>query len=121
MPFKPGDPRPAKAGRKSGSVNLRTQDLVDLLESLNYSPVAKLIEVGAKAEAAYEKASTSTDQLTRSTAHSYLRIAQSSASDLMPYLFPKRRAVEHTGAEGQPLFQSFGDLVKSIVDKKSDA
>jgi hypothetical protein len=43
--FKLGQEKPQGSGRKSGSRNKRTQHLVDILESVNFSIPQKLIEL----------------------------------------------------------------------------
>lgn len=124
-----GGARPG-AGRKKGSLNKRTQDLIELLEERGYSPVAELIEVGAYARKEYERSAEIYDAIQakregheirtplNDTAPTYLQIMQKSAAEIMPYMYPKRKAIEHTGANGESLFQSLSDLFKQVADAK---
>lgn len=118
---KPGERR---GGRKKGAPNKKTLDLIKTLEEQGYDPVAELIRIAMLAEKEYERAEEIFDAiqeariekklvpLSESTAPTYLKIMQSSASDLMNYIYPKRKAIEHTGANGKDLGQSFLDLLK---------
>ena len=102
------------AGRKKGIPNLRTNDLIAILEAHGYNPVAKLIEIGRMAEAQYREEA----KFRGEDAPKYLAIAQQSANNLMPYMFPKRRSVELTGEGGKDIFQTFIDVVKSVADER---
>ena len=125
---KPGEYR---GGRKKGTPNKRTLALMEILNDAGYSPVAELIRIAAIAEKEYDRAGEIYDAiqdariekgrvpLTESIAPTYLSIMQKSAADIMPYLYPRRKAVELSGVEGKDLFQSFADLVKQIADESS--
>jgi hypothetical protein len=124
----PGSPK--TGGRKKATPNKKTQDLIDILESKGYSPAAELIRIAAIAEKEYDRSAEIFDAiqdariakklipLSESTAPTYLKIMQSSASDMMNYVYPKRKAVELTGEGGKDLFTSFTDLMKDLVDKE---
>lgn len=75
-------------GRLRGTPNRRTQNLVELLNELNYSPVADLIEYSIMAKA---NVSASDDPLIKS---SWVKIGVSCAAGLLPYVYPKRKPVE---------------------------
>lgn len=99
-------------GREPGTPNKRTQDLIDRLEELGYDPVAELIRVYANA---LDCSMACPNPVAGAM---YLKIAQSAAADLMPYLYPKRKSVELTGKDGEQLFQSFTEMVKKVADTK---
>ena len=77
---KPGERR---GGRKKGAANKRTADLVEQLEALNLDPVAELA-------AALHVAKSEGD----------LPNWINAAKALLPYLYPRRRAVDITSNAG---------------------
>jgi hypothetical protein len=83
----------ARTSRK-GKGNLRTQvdtlRLVELMNELNFCPPAKLIDLH---NIAIESFANEPDQAGVRNPQ-YLTIAQKCASDLMPYLYPKRKIIE---------------------------
>jgi hypothetical protein len=74
-------------GRKAGTPNKRTvaltAALVERLEALNFCPVEALIRVGQAAEAAGE-----------------LDLARAAFADVAPFVYPRKKAVEHGGGLG---------------------
>ena len=121
-------PGERRGGRKKGALNKKTLDLIETLSAKGYDPVAELIRIAAIAEKEYERADEIFDAiqarrhdlklvpLSESTAPTYLKIMQASASDLMNYVYPKRKAIELTGKDGADLGNSFLDLVKLSVE-----
>ena len=77
----PGENR---GGRAPGTPNKRTAELVERLAELECDPVEGLAKIAAD---------PNTDAVLRA------RIL----SDLMPYLYPKRKAVEVSGEQGGPI------------------
>jgi hypothetical protein len=71
--FKPGQKRPPNAGRKKGTPNKKTRELVAVLDELNVNPVQALIDLIPNLEEAKQ-------------ADVYLK--------LLEYVYPKRRAIE---------------------------
>lgn len=116
MPFKPGEKRAATAGRRRGTTNKRTLDLVCHLEDLGFDPVAKLVLIFSDAMDDYATLRGKTVAPGNDTAAGFLKIAESACADIMPYMYPKRKAVEVTGEDGKDLFQSFGQFVKNLAD-----
>lgn len=76
MPFKPGKPRHPEAGRKKGTPNRFTQNLMKICEEKNLDVFEALVEIALEH-----------DSPNRFPA---LR-------ELAQYLYPKRKAIEHSG------------------------
>lgn len=97
VPFKPGDSKPANSGRKKGTpdiVPMRARDpgtatprpklareVAARLEELGLDPITGLVRIGLEAEKGGE-----------------LGIARLCYTDLASFVWPKRKAVEHTGS-----------------------
>ena len=77
-------------GRAAGTPNKRTADLAERLEAAHFDPVQVVIDV-ARDEASSPE----------------LRLR--AASELLPYCFAKRKALEHSGTGGDPV-QSFHEI-----------
>lgn len=119
-------------GRKKGVPNKKTQELIDILEASGYSPAAELIRIAAIAEKEYDRSSEIYDAIQEKRtlaginsplsdiAPTYLKIMQDSASDMMNYVYPKRKAVELTGENGKDLFGSFTDMAKRVLGEPRD-
>lgn len=76
---------PRVGGRVKGTPNLRTQELIDMVAASGQDPFAVMI-----------------DLLTNEDLH--LRFQ--AAKELAQYLRPKRKAIEVTGDDGEPLLQA---------------
>lgn len=74
-------------GRKAGTQNKRTvalsAGLAERLEALQFCPIEALIRVGRAAEAAGE-----------------LDLARAAFADVAPFVYPRKKAVEHGGGVG---------------------
>lgn len=102
-------------GRKPGTPNRVTRDLIEELNAKGYSPVAALIETAFRAEKEFDRIKavearvnrdlTDDEQtiMTGDTALNWLKLSASCAADILPYVYPKRKAVEHSGPNGTPL------------------
>lgn len=80
-----------RIGRPKGSPNARTQDLFDITERLECNPFEVLI-MFAKGDA---------EALRISEISAELRLR--AAKDACDYLFPKRKAIEHTAIQSDPI------------------
>lgn len=74
---------PKTGGRKKGTPNRLTQDVIARLQDLDFSPIDELVGM-------YREPSTPPNE----------KIAI--ARDIAQYVYPKRKAVEHSGT-GAPL------------------
>jgi hypothetical protein len=106
---KPG--RKKYGGRKKGTPNKKTLMLKEILEGLKFDPVTKMTEVYAIAlERALDGYDGDVDM--RNT---YLSISQKCCADLLPYIYPRRKAVEISADE--KMGRSLVDMVKAVSDK----
>ena len=103
-------------GRPKGAVGKRTEYLQDLLANKEFNPAVKLMEVFQVAMEGFKEGKGDGPQVDLS--HNYLEIARKAASDLMPYVYPKRKAIELSAAEGSE--NTLTDLIKAIVAKPVD-
>jgi hypothetical protein len=101
-------------GRKRGTPNKKTQELLGLLEEKNFNPAEKLISVYRRAIKSFDNSKGSSGQGPDMT-FKYLEIAEKAASDLMQYVYPKRKAIDHTSG-GQPI--NFADLMAKAADAR---
>ncbi len=77
--FTPGTPKHPASGRKPGTPNKKTVELKSVLDELSVDPVRALFDLLPMLD--LEK-----------QADVYMR--------MMEYLYPKRKAVEHSGVDG---------------------
>ena len=95
--FKKGLPRPVGAGRKRGSLNRKSEALIEKCERQGIDPFNALLELAA-----------SDDQ----------NIKLSALKEICSYLYPKRLAldqsVEVSGPDGRPI------EMKAVYDELSD-
>lgn len=92
-----------RPGRPKGSPNARTQDLFEITERLDCNPFEVLI-LFAKGDAETLKVSEISPDLR-------LRAAK----DACDYLFPKRKSIEHTAIQNDPI----ADLMRDIEARNS--
>jgi len=116
MGKKPGPKKGQRfGGRKKGTPNRDTQTLAEKAKEIGADPFETLIlfAKGDWSALGYDseyqiKVTKGGETVNEFTISPELR--KSAASDACQYLYPKRKALEVTGAEGQPL--SFVQLVK---------
>lgn len=84
-------------GRPKGVKNKRTMILEERLEALGCDPLAFLAEIMMDEKQPVE-------------------LRMKAAADLMPYTWPKRRAIEHTNAEASPQFVILGALPDATAE-----
>jgi len=107
-------------GRVKGVPNKSTQDLHEIAERLECNPFEVLLHY-AKGDfdaLGYEEhqimVTKTGETVTMLTISPELR--QKSAKDACEYLFAKRKAIEHTGKDGEKLF-SYEDYLKTLENK----
>jgi hypothetical protein len=93
----PGEHR---GGRAPGTPNKRTTELVERLAELDCDPLEGLAAIAAD---------PNTDAALRARVY----------ADLLPYLFPKRKAVELSGHDNSPIeVRWIGEIKRTIVDPR---
>jgi len=102
--FQPGNP--IKGGRPKGSPNKRTLDLQKRIEELGLDPVQTLAMILDEQMKIF-KSATKGKRAHRGVALEALADAERTASNLMQYLYPKKKAIEHTGEVGVKTFADF--------------
>lgn len=103
MKFQPGQRRPENAGRKKGVKNKRTiqgRSIGEILESLGIDPVEKLITETFPELEPYEQARILTE--------------------LISFLHPKKKAVEHTGADAVAINVNVGQSIGELVSGNNE-
>lgn len=93
MAWEKGKPRPEGAGRKKGTPNKATQDLQTICAEMNFDPFRALITA---AKAGSEKC----------------------LIEACSFLYPKRKALEHSGEVSNPYMEMTIDELKEIARKR---
>ena len=78
--------QPRHGGRQKGTPNKLTQEVIARLAELKCDPIEGMATIAAQAREAGD-----------------LKLAGSMYAELAQYVAPKRKAVEHTGGDGEPL------------------
>lgn len=106
----PGTPRKKNSGRKPGTPNKRTWDLIRTLEKGGFDPAAKLLALTLEAEQSYQK------QKFGDNGPSYLATASKNCIELMKFVYPTRKAVDITSG-GEKVFQNLSELLASVANE----
>lgn len=90
----PGSPRVPGSGRVKGTPNKKTQEFLFLCEQKGFSPGEALIEMALNAD----------DE----------NVRLSAIKEACSYVYPKRKAIEVTGKDGEPLNSGAGFTVEQL-------
>lgn len=105
MPFKPGDKKPENAGRKPGTPNKKTTQLLEIWAEYDFCPAEEILKIlNNESLRSQYLPKELTDLLEK----------------LMQYKFPKRKAIEHTGQGGADLFSKLLDKVNERDNSGAD-
>jgi len=96
MGFKLGEARPANAGRKKGTPNKLTQSIMDVCNEMGFDPARGMIEIAMSGETP--------------------ELQFQARKELLKYLYPQRKAVEHSGT----IDTGLQSIIESIKDKSED-
>jgi hypothetical protein len=97
-----------KIGRPKGSLNARTQDLFDIAEQMDCNPFKILLLYAKRDHEALGLPKERVVGISESGEEIKVfsispELGQKSAKDACEYLYPKRKAIEHTGKDGEKL------------------
>jgi hypothetical protein len=103
-----GQKKMPSQGRKKGTPNKRSWDIVHNLEKLGFDPAAKLVQLTLDAEAEFKK-----HRRRPQDAAPYLATASNGCAKLMRFVYPERRAVDVTS--GGDKLTSLADIFASVI------
>lgn len=103
-------PRPSKgervpgSGRKKGVPNKKTAELMETIAKLNFDPAEALVYCYKEAQKIFDYRKKRNNLAGALVA---LDRMETCASDLAQYVFPKKKAIEHSGEVGVKTFADF--------------
>lgn len=97
MGFKKGEPRHPSAGRKKGTPNRFSQNLMKICEEKNLDVFEAMVEIAMESE-------------NPNRFHSLKELAQ--------YLYPKRKSLEHSGEIANPYMNKSIEELEALVREK---
>lgn len=93
--------RQKTGGRQKGTPNKHKKaDVLSRLQELDCDPIAGMVDIAENAKTAGDFA-----------------LAGSMYKELAQYIAPKLKAIEHTGTDGEPLFNP--SIVFEVIDAKA--
>lgn len=110
MPPKKGCKKPDGAGRKKGTPNKRSWEIVRVLHKAGFDPAAKLIQLTLDAEEDYLK------NRKNDLGPGYLATASRNCAELCKFVYPTRKAVDVT-SDGEKIFESLSQALATIADE----
>lgn len=102
--FKAGQPRPANAGRKKGTPNKRTVEFLELLEKHDFAPGEEMIYCYREMIKLFNYRKVRGNI---AGAVDTLKKAEEILNDICQYVYPRKKAVEHSGEVGVKTFADF--------------
>lgn len=112
--FKAGVARPANSGRKPGTPNKKTKEFMLMLEEKGFDPGEAYVELYHKQMELYELRRKKNPK-NISGACAVLADAGISLNNICQYVYPKKKAIEHTGEVG---VKTFADFMAAAKGKK---
>lgn len=106
MPFEVGKPKHPLSGRKKGTPNKNTQDIMELCDKLGCNPIEIMARFAINdwEGLGYDSPDTIVGYSKTAQPLKQQRITEKmrldAACELASYIVPKRKAVEHTGKDG---------------------
>jgi hypothetical protein len=112
--FKPGDKRPEGAGRKAGTPNKKTLEFQEILARNNFDPGQALVEIYQEQMKLFELMRKNRPYAL-TPASVLLEKAQTTVNNICQYVYPRKKAIEHTGEVG---VKTFADFIAASVKPK---
>ena len=114
--FKPGTPKPASSGRKKGTPNKKTLEFQLILQNNNFEPGEEFIYLYREQMKIFQQRKQDENLSGMLEALSY---AAQTLNNICQYVYPKKKAIEHTGEIGVKTFADFmaaGSIAGEIDD-----
>lgn len=108
-----GRPKPAGAGRKKGTLNKANKSMQEKLDALGCDPIEGMARIAVDCETAFTdklKALVEGGDIDIPGLYKDLNLAGQMYKELAQYVAPKRKAIEHTGADGGPIIQKLARI-----------
>lgn len=102
--FKPGTPKPANSGRKKGTPNKKTLEFQIILQNNNFEPGEEFIYLYREQMKIFEQRKK--DERFDGALEALSDAAQT-LNNICQYVYPKKKAIEHTGEVGVKTFADF--------------
>jgi len=109
----PKDKPVRTAGRKKGTPNKRTQEIAEIFAAQNFNPAEGMAYCFNEAIKLYKHRKERRSGYGASNA---LGVAAKIANDAAQYVYPKRKAIEHTGKDGEKLMTTLADFIGALDD-----
>lgn len=103
--------RQKTGGRQKGTKNKVNATIEGIFKSQDFDPAEGLAYCFKEAVKLYKRRMTSKSTFRAGEA---LSIAAKVANDAAQYVYPKRKAIEHTGANGEKLLTSLADVIGAL-------
>ena len=111
-PFKKGDPRPKNGGRKKGTQNRIPPAELDAVKALRAAGHEPIIFHAQLLQHAWDRYLKALKRKNEWGANGCLEQARQANAEIMKYVYPTRKAVEHSGTVGVT-FADFMALAES--------
>lgn len=118
--------RPKTGGRQKGTPNRKTMEIEKLLEEMDFNPIEFLVYVamGNWKAIGYDTATICTgytklgDPIVEERLNAKLRT--DAAKEVASYVFPKRKAIEHSGPGGDTIkIETLESYLKRTIEDES--
>jgi hypothetical protein len=114
--FQPG--HTLKGGRPKGIPNRKTVEFLQILEANNFNPGQALIDIYQKQMAIYELRNKSKN---KGGALEALADAEKTVNDICQYVYPRKKAIEHSGDVTIRTFADFMAAAKPVLDASNQS
>jgi hypothetical protein len=105
--------RTKAGGRKKGTPNKKTEEIAEIFASQNFNPAEGMAYCFNEAIKLYKHRKERRSGYGASNA---LGVAAKIANDAAQYVYPKRKAIEHTGKDGEKLMTTLADFIGALDD-----
>lgn len=104
-------------GRVKGTPNKITLDALAELRRMGHEPIIEHVRIFNQAMASYNAKKKKKNDY---GAASCLDVAVRANAEIMKYIYPTRKSVEHTDPNGEPLFKSLTDFIVHLDENEDD-